>query len=55
MTDTTLDNSVVFNADDELFDVVLMMDCSQCPIHPTLKDLGLPQRARDDAPACGNL
>ena len=32
------DNSIVFNADDRLFDVVLMMDCSQCPIHPTLKD-----------------
>jgi hypothetical protein len=30
-------NNVVFNRHDRLFDVVLMMDCSQCPIHPRLK------------------
>jgi hypothetical protein len=30
-------NNVVFNDDAKLFDLVLMMDCSQCPIHPTLK------------------
>lgn len=31
------DNTVVFNSVDRLFDIVLMMDCSQCPIHPVLK------------------
>jgi Arc/MetJ-type ribon-helix-helix transcriptional regulator len=31
------DNAVVFNANDRLSDVVLMMDCSQCPVHPVLK------------------
>ena len=30
-------NNVVFNKLDKLFDVAVMMDCSQCPIHPTLK------------------
>lgn len=30
------DNEVRFNRTDRLFDAVLMMDCSQCPIHPTL-------------------
>jgi hypothetical protein len=30
-------NNVVFNKLDRLFDVAIMMDCSQCPIHPTLK------------------
>jgi len=31
------DNKVVFNKLDKLFDVAVMMDCSQCPIHPQLK------------------
>jgi hypothetical protein len=31
------DNNVVFNKLDRLFDVAVMMDCSQCPIHPKLK------------------
>jgi hypothetical protein len=31
------DNNIVFNKNERLFDVALMMDCSQCPIHPTLK------------------
>ncbi len=30
-------NNVVFNKRDKLFDVAIMMDCSQCPIHPKLK------------------
>ena len=30
-------NNVVFNKLDKLFDVAIMMDCSQCPVHPTLK------------------
>ena len=33
------DNKVVFNKLDRLFDVAVMMDCSQCPIHPQLKDV----------------
>jgi hypothetical protein len=32
-------NNVVFNQFDKPFDVVIVMDCSQCPIHPQLKDL----------------
>ena len=31
------ENNVVFNKNDRLFDVAVMMDCSQCPIHPVLK------------------
>jgi hypothetical protein len=30
-------NNVVFNKLDKLFDVAVLMDCSQCPIHPRLK------------------
>ena len=30
-------NEVVFNQFDRRYDAVIMMDCSQCPIHPTLK------------------
>jgi len=30
-------NNVVFTKRDKLFDVAVMMDCSQCPIHPQLK------------------
>jgi hypothetical protein len=30
-------NNVVFNQPGKMFDVAVMMDCSQCPIHPTLK------------------
>jgi hypothetical protein len=30
-------NNVVFNKPDKLFDAAIMMDCSQCPIHPQLK------------------
>ena len=33
----TPDNKVVFNELDRLFDVAVMMDCSQCPVHPQLK------------------
>jgi hypothetical protein len=29
-------NNVVFNNPTRLFDLAIMMDCSQCPIHPTL-------------------
>ena len=34
----TPDNKVTFNKFEKPFDVVVMMDCSQCPIHPQLKD-----------------
>lgn len=30
-------NNVVFNKLDKLFDAAILMDCSQCPIHPQLK------------------
>lgn len=32
-------NDIVFNDFERLFDVAILMDCSQCPIHPQLKDL----------------
>ena len=32
-------NKIVFNKLDRLFDVAIMMDCSQCPIHPDLKSV----------------
>ncbi len=31
----TADNRIVTNKFDRLFDVAIMMDCSQCPVHPT--------------------
>ena len=30
-------NNVVFNKPGKMFDAAVMMDCSQCPIHPKLK------------------
>jgi hypothetical protein len=33
------DNEVRFNQLDKPFDAVLMMDCSQCPIHPKLQSI----------------
>src|SRR3979409_2097608 len=33
------DNNVVFHKTGKLFDVAVMMDCSQCPIHPRLKSV----------------
>lgn len=46
-------NEVVFNSGDralpKLFDAVLMMDCSQCPIHPQLAPLFEQSVARDAA------
>ena len=35
----TADNKVVFNKFDKPYEAVVMNDCSQCPIHPQLKDL----------------
>ncbi len=31
------DNEIVFNKFEKPFDVVIMNDCSQCPVHPQLK------------------
>jgi hypothetical protein len=31
------DNEIVFNKPGKQFDTVIVMDCSQCPIHPQLK------------------
>ncbi len=33
------DNEVQFNSADKTFDAVMMMDCSQCPIHPKLSSV----------------
>lgn len=33
------DNVVVFNKPGKLYDAAVMMDCSQCPIHPQLKSV----------------
>jgi hypothetical protein len=33
------DNEIVFNPPGRTFDAVIMMDCSQCPIHPQLKSV----------------
>jgi len=32
-------NTVVFNPPGKMFDAAVMMDCSQCPIHPKLKSV----------------
>src|SRR5258708_12472354 len=46
-------NVVVFNKLDKLFDIAVMMDCSQCPIHPTLKSVSpdYPKKNTETAPA----
>jgi Domain of unknown function (DUF4886) len=33
------DNNIVFNKNSRLFDLAIMMDCSQCPVHPQLKSV----------------
>jgi hypothetical protein len=33
------DNKVQFNKLDKLFDIAIMMDCSQCPVHPDLNKI----------------
>ena len=43
------DNEVVFNTFDKPFDVVIMMDCSQCPIHPVLSKVFYETTAKDSA------
>lgn len=41
-------NNIVFNKRDKLFDAAIMMDCSQCPIHPKLKSV-FTEHAKKDA------
>jgi hypothetical protein len=43
------DNSVKFNTFDKPFDAVMIMDCSQCPIHPDLKATFYQFAARNSA------
>ena len=43
------DNKVVFNSFDKPFDVAIIMDCSQCPIHPQLSKTFFEYAAKDSA------
>ena len=43
------ENNVVFNKNDKLFDAAVMMDCSQCPIHPELKSQFTEYAKKDSA------
>ena len=43
------DNEVRFNTFDKPFDVVIIMDCSQCPIHPQLSKVFHEYAAKDSA------
>jgi Domain of unknown function (DUF4886) len=42
-------NNVVFNKIDRLFDLAIMMDCSQCPVHPQLKTVFTEQMQKHSA------
>lgn len=42
-------NNVVFNKPGRVFDVAVMMDCSQCPIHPQLKTAFATEVKKDSA------
>jgi hypothetical protein len=41
------DNTIKFEKPERLFDVAVMMDCSQCPINPDLKDIFADYAKRD--------
>lgn len=41
------DNTIKFEKPERLFDVAVMMDCSQCPINPDLKDIFTDYAKRD--------
>lgn len=43
------DNEVRFNTFDRPFDAVMMMDCSQCPIHPKLQSVFYEYAAKHSA------
>jgi hypothetical protein len=47
------DNEIVFNKPGRQFDAVIMMDCSQCPIHPQLKTI-FHQAVKQDSAAVVN-
>jgi len=40
-------NKVVMNTRNKKFDAAIMMDCSQCPVHPQLKSLFIETAAKD--------
>src|SRR3569833_1831195 len=40
-------NNVVFNSPGKRFDAAVMMDCSQCPVHPKLKTAFTEQTKKD--------
>ena len=42
-------NNVVFNTFDKPFDVAIIMDCSQCPIHPQLSKIFFEYAEKDSA------
>ncbi|HEY9238192.1 MAG TPA: hypothetical protein VIP10_05050 [Burkholderiaceae bacterium] len=44
-------NNVVFNRFDKPFDAVIVMDCSQCPIHPQLSKVFYEHAAKNSAVA----
>jgi hypothetical protein len=48
------DNEVRFNKLDRAFDAVMIMDCSQCPIHPQLKPIFYEYAAKHSATARKN-
>jgi hypothetical protein len=48
------DNEVRFNTFDKPFDGVMMMDCSQCPIHPKLQSIFYEYAAKHSATARKN-
>lgn len=48
------DNEVRFNTFDRPFDAVMMMDCSQCPIHPKLQPVFYEYAAKHSATARKN-
>jgi hypothetical protein len=43
----TTKNEIVFNKLDRLFDLAIMMDCSQCPVHPELKSVFFTEMKRN--------
>jgi len=45
------DNEVRFNSFDKPFDGVMMMDCSQCPVHPQLQAIFFEYAAKHSATA----
>ena len=45
------DNEVRFNSFDKPFDAVMMMDCSQCPVHPKLQPIFYEFAAKHSATA----